>query len=139
MPETSYRKPLPRINELSGPHWEGLKRHELLIQRCIACGKHWFPPSHRCPACLSIEYEWAPVSGKAHLWSWIHMWQRYYPAFEAEIPYNVAYVELEEGVRMMTNLVDVDLEDLRCDMPLEPVFEDVTADVTLLKFRPAQS
>lgn len=60
-------------------------------------------------------------------------------AFEAEIPYNVAYVELGESARMMTNIVGVEKDDLRCDMPLEPVFEEVTDEVTLLKFRPARS
>ena len=137
MAESTYRKPLPRINQLSRPHWAGLKRHELLIQACKACGKRWFPPSHRCPHCLSSDYEWLPVSGKARLWSWIHMWQRYFPAFEPEIPYNVGFVELEEGPRMMTSIVECAPEDLRCDLELEPVFEDVTDEITLLKFRPA--
>jgi uncharacterized OB-fold protein len=78
------------------------------------------------------------VSGNARLWSWINMWQRYFPAFEPEIPYNVCYVRLEEGPLLMTNIVDSAPEDLRCDLELEPVFEDVTDEVTLLKFRPAK-
>jgi uncharacterized OB-fold protein len=65
------------------------------------------------------------------------MWQRYFPAFEDRIPYIVAYVELEEGPRLMTNIVDCKKGDLRCDLPVEVVFEDVTDDVTLPVFRPA--
>jgi len=65
------------------------------------------------------------------------MWQRYFPAFEAEIPYVVAYVELEEGARLMTGLVECEPDEIRCDMPVEVVFEDVTDAVTLPKFRPA--
>jgi hypothetical protein len=64
------------------------------------------------------------------------MWQRYFPAFEGEIPYNVAYVELDEGPKLMTNLVGVAPEDIRCDMPVEVVFEDVTEEFALPKFRP---
>ena len=66
------------------------------------------------------------------------MHQRYYPAFEAEIPYNVAYVQLEEGPKLMTNLVEVAEEDIRCDMPVEVVFEDITDEFALPKFRPVE-
>ena len=64
------------------------------------------------------------------------MHQRYYPAFEAEIPYNVAYVQLEEGPKLMTNLVGVAANELECDMLVEVVFEDVTPGISLPKFRP---
>jgi uncharacterized OB-fold protein len=66
------------------------------------------------------------------------MWQRYFPAFEAEIPYNVAYVTLDEGPRMMTNLVEIENDAIECDMPVEVVFEDVTPAISLPKFRPLQ-
>jgi uncharacterized OB-fold protein len=66
------------------------------------------------------------------------MWQRYFPAFEGEIPYLVAYVQLDEGPKLMTSLVDYDPGDLRCDLPVEIVFEDVTPEITLPKFRPVR-
>jgi uncharacterized OB-fold protein len=66
------------------------------------------------------------------------MWQRYFPTFEAELPYNVAYVELDEGPKLMTNVVDVAPEDIRCDMPVEAVFDDVTDEISLPKFRPVR-
>jgi uncharacterized OB-fold protein len=134
-----YAKPLPRPNRLSQPFWDGAKRHELLLQKCSACGHVWFPPSTRCPQCLSAEYEWSKASGRGRVWSWIVMWQRYFAAFEADIPYNVAYVELEEGPRLMTNIVGCDNEAIYCDMPVEVVFEDVTPEIALPKFRPAAS
>jgi uncharacterized OB-fold protein len=65
------------------------------------------------------------------------MWQRYFAAFEAEIPYNVAYVELEEGPKLMTNIVGCENEAIYCDMAVEVVFEDVTAEISLPKFRPS--
>ncbi|HLF78884.1 MAG TPA: Zn-ribbon domain-containing OB-fold protein [Dehalococcoidia bacterium] len=136
MSESTYRKPLPRPNRLSQPFWDGAKQHELRLQRCTACGHIWFPPSPRCPQCLSADYEWAKASGRGRVWSWISMWQKYFPAFESEIPYNVAYVQLEEGPKLMTNIVDCNPNDLRCDLPVEVVFEDITVTVSLPKFRP---
>ena len=138
MSESAPRRPLPRVNKLNAPYWEATKRHELFIQRCKACGARWFPPASRCPQCLSTDYEWAPASGRGKVWSWIVMWQRYFPAFEDRIPYNIAYVELEEGARLMTNIVDCDEADLRCDLPVEVVFEEVTDEITLPVFRPVR-
>ena len=139
MTETPYAKPLPKINRLSRPFWEGARRHTLLLQRCVDCRDFRFPPSERCPACLSAAVEWVPASGRGTVWSWIRMWQRYYPAFDAERPYVVAYVELEEGPRLMTTLVDCAPEEIHCDMPVEVVFDDVTDEISLPKFRPRPS
>ena len=138
MSENSYRKPLPRINRLSRPFWEGTKQHELRLQRCNRCGHYWFPPSNWCPECLSSEHAWVTAGGRGRVWSWINMWQRYFPAFEDELPYNVAYVELDEGPGLMSNIVDCDPSELRCDLPVEVVFEDVTDEITLPKFRPVR-
>ena len=136
MAQEPYAKPLPRPNRLSQPFWDGARRHELLLQKCSACGHVWFPPSARCPGCLSAAYAWSQASGRGKVWSWIVMWQRYFPAFEEDIPYNVAYVELEEGPRLMTNLVGVENEAIYCEMPVEVVFEDATPEISLPKFRP---
>jgi uncharacterized OB-fold protein len=132
-----YAKPLPRPNKLSQPFWDGAKRHELLLQKCSACGHLWFPPSARCPKCLSPEYTWAKATGRGKVWSSIVMWQSYFPSFETDIPYNVAYVELEEGPRLMTNIIGCENDAIYCDMAVEVVFEDVTAEISLPKFRPA--
>ena len=134
---TEYKKPLPRPNRLSQPYWDGAKRHELMVLQCNACGHKWLPPSDRCPKCLTHDPSWVQASGRGRVWSWIVMHQRYFAAFEADLPYNVAMVELEEGPRLMTNLVDVDPEAIRCDMPVQVVFDDVTPEITLPKFRPA--
>jgi uncharacterized OB-fold protein len=136
MTQERYGKPLPRVTRLSRPFWEGAKRHQLLLLHCNACGKVWFPASSRCPNCLSADVDWKPASGRGRVWSWIVMWQRYFPAFEGEIPYNVAYVELDEGPKLMTNVIDVAPDDIRCDMPVEVVFDDVTEEISLPKFRP---
>jgi uncharacterized protein len=134
--EGAYAKPLPRINRLSRPFWEGAKRHELLLQRCAACGRHRFPPSERCAGCLATEHAWVRASGRGKVWSWIRMWQGYFPAFDAERPYVVAYVELDEGPRLMTSIIDCNPDEIGCEMSVEVVFDDVTDEVTLPRFRP---
>jgi uncharacterized protein len=139
MSESTYSKPLPRPNRLSQPYWDAAKRHELVVENCNACGHKWLPPADRCPRCLSKDVGWVGASGRGKVWSWIVMHQRYFAAFQDDLPYNVAYVELEEGPRLMTNLVECADEDIHCDMPVEAVFDDVTPEITLIKFRPLRS
>ena len=137
--DATYKRPLPDLErKLTQPYWEATKRHELVIQQCDACQHLWFPPSFCCPKCLGEAISWKRVSGRAKIWSWIDMWQMYFRGFADERPYLVAYVELEEGPRLMASLVDIDEErtGLYCDMPLEIVFDDVTPEVTLPRFRP---
>lgn len=134
-----YAKPLPALTKLNRPYFEGGLRGELRLQRCTSCGHRWFPASTHCPRCLATEHEWAPVSGHGRVWSWIVMHQRYFKAFESEIPYNVALVQLEEGPLMMSALVDIPPADIRCDLPVQVVFERVTDEIALPKFRRAEA
>ena len=131
-----YRKPLPAISTLNQPYWDGLKRHELKLQCCEDCHKVWYPPAPFCPYCWSKNFTWTKLSGRGQVTSWIVFHQAYFSSFKDEVPYNVAEVELEEGPRLFTNLVAVANEDIEIGMPVEVVFDDVTEDVTLAKFRP---
>ncbi len=130
----AYAKPLPVPSAESKPFWEGCRRHELLVQRCKGCGKRWFPPSALCPECLSSEWEWAKTSGKGKVFSFVVYHRLYHPGFKDEIPYTVALIELEEGPRMLSNVAG-DVKAVKCDMPVEIFFEDVTEEVSLPKFR----
>lgn len=130
----AYTKPLPVPSAESKPFWEGCHRHELLVQRCQKCHKHWFPPSALCPECLSTEWEWAKVSGKGKVFSFVVYHRLYHPGFKDEVPYTVALIELEEGPRMLSNVVG-DVKAVKCDMPVEVFFEDATEEVSLPKFR----
>jgi uncharacterized OB-fold protein len=132
----AYPKPLPAISPLNAPYWDGLKRHELRLQRCQECGKIWYPPAPFCPGCWSRHVVWQTLSGRGKVNAWVVLHQAYFASFTEDVPYNVAEVELEEGPRLLTNLVAVDNDDITMDMPVEIVFEDVTAEVTLAKFRP---
>jgi uncharacterized protein len=130
-------KPLPRPAPESLPFWESAKQHRLALPRCNACAKFWFPPSRSCPHCLAADFAWLPVSGRGKIFSFVTFHRVYHPAFASEVPYVVALVELEEGPRMLSNIVGVPPDRVGCDMPVRIVYDDVVADVTVPKFTPA--
>jgi len=135
MPE-QYQKPLPAISSLSKPYWDALRGRELKLPKCDRCGKIWYPPSPLCPECWSRELTWTRLSGRGRVSSWVVFHQSYFRGFDGEIPYNVAEVELDEGPRLLTNLVDIANDAIRAQMRVEIVFDDVTTEVTLAKFKP---
>jgi len=134
--ERTYRKPLPRVDEESRGYWEALQRHELYFQRCRDCGTSRYPPRAVCPVCLSSSTEWVRASGKGTVYSFTVTHQNQAPGFREELPYVLAVVELAEGPRLMTNVVDCAPDAVRIGMAVEVVFDDVTPEVTLAKFRP---
>jgi uncharacterized OB-fold protein len=132
-----YEKPLPPITKLNAPFWEGTKHGELRLQTCSDCGKQWYPPSTHCPECLSRNWEWKAVSGKGKVWSWVRFHQRYFASFEKDLPYNVTFVELDEGVMMMTTLRAIEDGDIHSDMPVKVQFENATDEQSVPYFVPA--
>jgi uncharacterized OB-fold protein len=136
MASTEYTKPLPRITRLNRPFFAGARQGELRLQRCDACGQYWFPPSTNCPRCLSTAHTWTPVSGRGRVWSWIVMHQRYFTSFESDLPYNVAFIQLDEGPFMMSTVVGIPADAIRCDLPVEVTFEPATDEIAVPKFRP---
>ncbi len=135
----AYPKPLPEPDADSAPFWAGCAEGRLLIQQCGACSAYRFPPAAACPSCGGAEAVWVQASGRATVYSWIVVTHPV-PAdvYGAEVPYVVALVELEEGVRLPTNIVGCDPQAITAGMAVEVVFDKVTEDVTLPKFRPAQ-
>ena len=129
-----YGKPLPEMEEELQPFWDGCKQHELRLQQCQTCGTYYYPNSI-CHNCDSPKMEWVKVSGKGKLFTYGIFYQLYHPAFKDEIPYNVSVIELDEGPLMLSNVVKCPDEDLKIGMPVEVVFEDVTEEVTLPKFK----
>jgi uncharacterized OB-fold protein len=130
-----YTKPLPTLTRLNRPFFEGARQGELRLQRCDACGQYWFPPSTNCSRCLSTAYTWTPVSGRGRVWSWIVMHQRYFKSFEADLPYNVAFIKLDEGPFMMSTIVGTPVEAIRCDLPVQATFDPATDEIAVPKFR----
>jgi uncharacterized protein len=132
-----YQKPLPRKDTLAAPFWEHAAEERLAVQRCAKCRDLHFPPTQVCPVCLSEEQEWQVVSGSGRVVSWVHFHQAYWPAFRAELPYNVVLVELDEGPRLLSNLVSPPAQGIEPGMKVRAVFEKATAEITLPKFAPA--
>jgi uncharacterized OB-fold protein len=136
-------KPVPIPDEASAPFFNGALQGRLMVLRCRACDTFMSPIAGigapvrpRCVACFSGDLDWAPSSGTATLYSFVIMHRLYDEAFAAEIPYNIAVVETEEGVRLTTQVVDCPNDALEIGMPLEVTFERMSADVAVPKFRP---
>lgn len=130
-------RPVPEPDDVSGPFWEGCARGELLLQRCAACGRFRFPPRPACPACASFECVWERASGRARVWSWVVAHPPVLPAFAARVPYNVAVVELEEGVRMIGNISGVANGEIADGMPVSVTFEEIGEGAALPQWRRA--
>jgi len=133
-----YLKPLPKLNADTKPFWDGCRNHELRFQKCTECGHVRWPPSIICPLCYSNRTEWIRASGKGKVFSFVVYHKAYHPAFEADLPYVVAIVELEEGPHFLTNIVGCDPDAVSCEMPVNVIWEDVTEEFSLPKFRPSE-
>ncbi len=133
---TDYQKPIPIPGYDSEPFWRGCKGHELLIPHCQDCGAYHFFPRFFCTKCLSRKIEWVKSKGLGTVYTFTIIDRAGIPAFQKEVPYVLALVELDEGVRMMTNIVGCRPEGVEVGMKVEVVFEDITADIALPKFRP---
>ena len=112
--------------------------HELSVQRCRQCDRHRLPPSWLCPACLSEEYEWVPASGGGVVHSFVWYLHPLDPAFLAT-PYNVTIVELAEGPRLISSIVDVQPGDLSVGQAVAAAFKDGPPGSTILVFRVADT
>ena len=132
-------KPKPRPAPESLPYWEAAKEHRLALPRCEDCEQFWFPPSRNCPHCLSMNSAFKTVSGRGKVFSFATFHRVYRPAFAEDVPYVVALVELDEGPRLLTNILGIAPEEVRCEMPVEVVFDDYDADVSIPKFKPVSA
>jgi uncharacterized OB-fold protein len=135
MSATEYKKPLPTLTDENRPFWEGAREGRLVMQKCGACGHIRYPISHVCPDCLSYEFEWTPLSGRGEVFSYVVFYQLYNKAFADDIPYNVALIQLDEGPRMMSNIVGVDNDTVKVGDKVEAAFEKATDEITIPKFR----
>ena len=133
------RRLTPQPSPETQRYWDGCKRHELWLPYCKQCDQHFFYPRPFCPRCFSWDIEWRQASGRGTVYTFAIQYRAYAPGFEP--PYVTAIIQLDEGPRLLTNLVDIepDPEKIRCDMPVEVTFEDVTDEISLPKFRPVSA
>jgi uncharacterized OB-fold protein len=132
---------LPTPDEDTQPFWDGANEHKLIIKHCNACGEYYHYPRPFCPKCWSRDVEWYEASGRATLYTWSVVYMNELPPWPERLPYVAALVDLEEGPRLMSNVVECEFDVLAGGMALEVVFEQVSDDplVTLPRFRPARA
>ncbi len=131
-------KPIPVADAETAPYWDGCREGRLLIQQCADCRRRRFPPHRLCPHCHSANADWVEATGRGKVYSWIvvnHPVPK--EVYREEVPYVVALIELEEGVRMVSNIVGCDPHDVAADMPVSVFFEPADGGMVLPRFRPA--
>ncbi len=120
----------PAVSPETRPYWEAARAGKLLIKRCAACGKHHFYPRAQCPRCRSLDTEWVEATGDGTIYSWTVMRR-------AAPPVAIAYVTLDEGVSMFTNIVDCDMDGLAIGQRVKVAFEEKDGGLTVPVFKPA--
>ncbi len=131
---------LPVADLETAPYWEATREGRLVIKECHTCGRAYFYPRSHCPRCWSNDTSWRESSGKGTVYTFTVVYQNDLPPFRDRLPYVVAVVELEEGVRMTSNIEGIAPEDVRCGMAVQVAFrEEARGDevVALPVFRPA--
>lgn len=134
---SDYLKPLPEIDADNEEFWNAAKERRLLLYQCQNCKRYYYPATE-CTACDNLKppMKWVESSGRGKLFTWIVMHRKYHDGFADDVPYNVALVELDEGPYYLTNIVECEIDKLEQGMGLDVMFEDVTDDITLPKFKP---
>ncbi|HEX5020619.1 MAG TPA: OB-fold domain-containing protein [Candidatus Binatia bacterium] len=132
-----YLKPLPVLDIEGRFFWESCKKHEMALQQCVSCKQFRYPPRSLCPRCHSPEAQWTPISGRGQVYVALVMCHSYSPAWEHDMPYNISLIDLEEGVRMWSNVIGCLAEEVKIGYHVEISYDDVNDDITLPKFRKA--
>ncbi len=137
MSENKYAKPLPEFRPETKPFWDGCKEHNLMLPRSKKSGQFFFYPRAFSPGDdMSADIEWVKSPGRGKVWTFSIHHMGPTKAYKGDGAYIVALIELDEGVKMMSNVVECDVNDVKMGMEVEVVFDDVTDEVTLPKFRP---
>ena len=137
MAEPAPVRPRPTPTSATLPFWEAARRHELVLQRCRGCGRWRHYPQPMCPACHALDFEWARASGRGAIHSFTVSHRAFHPFWKDRVPYVIATIELEEGVRMVCDMPGLAPADAAIGLPVEVCFEDVDAELTLPRFRVA--
>jgi uncharacterized protein len=134
MTDGSYTKPLPRIDDpATAPFWAGLRERRLQMPRCSTCGYVRWPATALCPECLASDAPWVEVPPIGELWSFAVYHRAFHPGFQGDLPYAVGRVVLDAGPSLIAQVISP-IHEIRIGSRVIGVFEDVTADVTLLRW-----
>jgi uncharacterized OB-fold protein len=129
--------PLPQVEPLTEPFWAATREGRLVIQRCTGCGTFRHLPHVLCAACQSGAYEWVESAGHGTVYTYTIVTHSVHAATVAAVPYNVVVVQLDDcgGVLVPSNVVDCAAEQVHVGMPVEVVFERITDEITIPRFR----
>jgi len=131
-------KPVPDPDPESKPFWDAMVQHRLVVQECSACGTRRYPATTYCPACRSDASRWIESGGTGKVFSWVVV---HHPvpkeAYAGDVPYVVALIDLDEGVRMVSNIVEIAPSAIQANMRVRVRFDDVEPGITLPRFTPA--
>jgi uncharacterized protein len=128
---------IPTIEDESRPFWDAAREGRFLLRRCDDCSTVHHYPRPFCPSCWSENVSWVEASGRGTLYTYSTVFVNDLPPFNERIPYVAAAVDLEEGPRVMTNIIDCDPADLRVGMAVKVVYTVVTEELTAPMFTPA--
>jgi len=138
MARKDYKKPLPHLDEENRWFFEACARHQLVLQKCSSCGTVRFYPRALCPSCTSSKTDYVRASGRGRVYTFTVTYQNQAPGFRDELPYVMAYVELDEGPRILTNIINTPPGEVKIDLPVEVVFEDIDENLAIPKFQRIQ-
>ena len=128
-------RPAPIPSRETQPFWDGCAQGQLLLQQCSGCQSYRHPPSPICPDCLSIEHHWVPASGRGTVYTFSVVRHAFRHRWERLVPYVLAVIELAEGPRLLSNVVDIPAEEVQIGMEVELIFEPISETMKLPLFR----
>ena len=128
---------LPEPTTLDAPFWDGLRAGELQLQHCAGCGSFQYPPETFCYDCGSNDLQWEAASGGGTVYSFITVHQRYHAAFADNLPYNVSVIELDEGPRLISNVIDIPSDEVEVGMRVKAAPRDLDGERSWLYFERA--
>jgi len=126
----------PQVDQDSEPYWNYLREHNPHLQKCVQCSKFRFPPAPSCPYCGALSSNWVPISGKGTVYSWTVVHHPVDPRLANEVPFVVALVELEEGIRVGARLIGIEHDKVKAGMSLKAYYSDMSNGFTLMNFEP---
>lgn len=134
-----WNRPLPIESGETKPFWDACRKGKFLIQRCRSCGKYQYHYRGFCSHCWTGQIEDVAASGRGTVWSHTVIYRNRTPGFAEEVPYVVVLVELEEGVKVISNVVNCDPESVRIGMPVKLTFVTATEEWRIPMFEPAET
>ena len=132
---TEYTKPLPVMEGLVREFYGRCQKEDLHFQKCTSCDAFRHVPREMCPECNSFEWQWVRSTGRGTVYTWVVVNRALHPAFSRDAPYADVVVEMEEGVRLLSTVVDCPPDELEIGMPVEVTYDAVTEDITLPRFK----